>query len=168
MSDPTTLRKFPQFTDWTDAHLEVLQRVMVEKTFPRGHVFVREGEQAHASTAAMYLILDGNVEVSARHPQGGFGVLKSHGPGQIFGMIALMDDGKRSATCTAISPVRAAVLTRFAFKELYRSHMGVTARFQFLVARQLAHDIRQLDGMLRQAFVDDSELIDQFTLSGEV
>jgi CRP-like cAMP-binding protein len=50
-----------------------------------------------------------------------------------------------------MTTVRAGQLTRLAFRELLRARVGLYARFQMLVAQQLASDIRRADAALGQA-----------------
>jgi hypothetical protein len=55
-------------------------------------------------------------------------------------------------------------LDRLVFEELYRKNAGVHARFQLVVARQLASDVRSLREILAKAIAtgDDAPLRDRF------
>lgn len=142
------LRNFGLFDPLTDSDVEILERLFVEKTYPDGHVFIREGERADALTCAMYLLLDGKVAVDARAPEGGFAVHRVLEPGHVFGAVALVADVPRSATCRALGPVTAASMDRRTFGELFRRDVGVHARFQLVIARSLASDLRDLRELL--------------------
>ncbi len=146
------LQTVPMFADFTQAELGVLEQAMVVRQYPDGHVFIREGE----SGDAMYLIVDGQVNATRkRHPERGFDVLEKMGPGDMFGLVSLIDYGRRSSACTAVGPVSAASLPRSAFLLLYKAHAPIGYHFQYLIARQLARDARVLNQVLLDAVVSD-------------
>lgn len=156
MSD--RLASFPLFRDLSEADRGILERVMVLEQRRRGHVFVREGDQGVAGQSALYVILDGTVRVHSAAPEGGYGVDRTIGAGEMFGLVSLLDDAPRSATCTADSDVQVGKLTRTILRQLLRTHAGVHVRFQRMVCLQLARDLRALDERLRTAMTDDSGL----------
>lgn len=142
------LRRFRAFDELPDDDVALLERIFVVQTFRPGHVFVREGDVARATTATTWLLLEGTVEVAAAAPEGGWGVRRTLAPGQFVGLLALLADIRRSATCTATGPVTAARLDRLTFDELFRRDVGVHARFQMVIARHLASDLRDLGARL--------------------
>lgn len=116
--------------------------------YPEGHLFTEEGKYGNA----MYLVIEGEVSVTQRNPEGnGSRLLKKIGPGEVFGLIALIDHGSRSATCQAAGPTRIASLPQSAFSLLYRLHAHLAYRFQYLVARQLVRDARNVNRILYEA-----------------
>lgn len=151
------LRRFRLFDDLTDPDVAILERLFVEQRVAPGHVLVREGDRADALTAAMFLLLDGQVGVAAAAPEGGFGVRRTLLPGQVFGAVALVADLPRTATCRAITPVTVARLDRRTFDELFRRNVGVHARFQLVVARSLAADLRALRELLVASLASGDE-----------
>jgi CRP/FNR family cyclic AMP-dependent transcriptional regulator len=150
------LERFSLFASMSDHERALLERVMVEQSFPRGHVFMEEGKGTPDATGAMFLVLKGEVDVVCRAPAGGVANRRLMGPGDIFGVVALLDDAPRSATVSAKGPVVAAWLSRAAFRELGARHVGVFARFQLAIAKQLAADVRLLDLTLGSAFGTES------------
>lgn len=145
------MRRFERFAELSDDDVALLERIFVVSTYPAGHVFVREGERGSATTAAMYLIVEGNVRVEAQAPEGGFGVRRTLGPGQFVGLLSLLADTPRSATCTAEGKVTAARLDRATLQELFRHDVGVHARFQLVIAKHLARDLRELGTLVEEA-----------------
>ena len=138
------LRRFERFDDLPDADLGILERVMVVQKHPDGHVLIREGDVATAGTSVTWLLLEGEVQVEAAAPEGGWGVKRKVGPGQFIGLLALVANVRRSATCRASGPVVAAKLDRRTMEELMKRDAGVHVRFQMLVARHLTEDLRAL------------------------
>ena len=151
------LRRFPLFDGLMDVDIALLERVFVESSYLAGHVFVKEGDRASAGTSALYLVLDGQVGVSAAAPDGGFGVKRTLGPGRVFGAVALVADVPRTATCRALTSVTAAKLDRRTFEELFRKNVGVHARFQLVIAKSLAADLRDLRALLVGALASGDE-----------
>lgn len=153
------LRRFSKFDALTDADVALLERVLVVSDYPSGHVFVREGDHANARNAATWLLLEGEVGVVAAAPEGGWGVQRVMGPGEFVGILALLVNIRRSTTCTANGHVVAAKLDRATLDELFRRDTGVHIRFQMLIARQLAADLRRL-GTLMTASLRAAEATD--------
>lgn len=158
------LRRFPHCSVLTDADVDILERVFIEETVQPGHVFVREGEVARAQTAQLFLVIAGAVEVTAAKPDGGFGIQRTLGPGTMFGQLALIADIPRTATCRAATTTTVARMDRRVFEELNRRDAGVHARFQLILARQVASDARSLADMLARAASsgDDASLKARF------
>lgn len=140
------LDSFDMFDRLSAKERRVLEQVMTTRTFPAGHVFLRQGDRAGGPRSAMYLILEGQVRVT-RHPSGRPGHLtldRLLSPGATFGLVALVTDHARTATCTAQSNVVVATLERAAVDMLYTSHTHLAATFGLVLARQLARDLRAL------------------------
>jgi CRP/FNR family cyclic AMP-dependent transcriptional regulator len=98
--------------------------------------------EGHEGDAA-YFIASGAVEVQ-RSGQ----ALARLGPGEVFGMVALMDGGPRSATCVTDGATRLFRLGRLDFDHLFSS--GNRFAFQLVdgMARQLVRNIRAADLLL--------------------
>lgn len=60
-------------------------------------------EEGAPSDGFLYFILNGNITVSKRTPQGDDEVIRWLGPGDFFGELALIQSFPRSATVTAVS-----------------------------------------------------------------
>jgi len=153
------LQTVPQFAEFTQPELEALEKAMTVKRYPDGHVFLQEGERGDS----MYLIVEGEVLVTRKHKlERGIDVLERVGPGDIFGLVSLIDNGRRSATCTTAGEVTAASLPYSAFRLLFRANAPIAHHFQYLIARQLAHDARVFNQGLREALMsgDESKMYD--------
>ncbi|MCB9779589.1 MAG: cyclic nucleotide-binding domain-containing protein [Alphaproteobacteria bacterium] len=153
MSFTDVLRGSALFDELSDQEIELLARVMVEHAFPRGHVFMAEGDRATNTGEAAFLVVEGQVVVT-QNTQSGPHEVGRLGPGDFFGLVALVDDGARSATCAAATDVRAAGLTRQAFELLHRQDLGLATRFQYLVARQLARNVRAATAALSELITE--------------
>ena len=97
------LETAPEFASLSRADVEALDRIMVEKDYPDGHVFFKQGTPPDT----IYLVIEGEVSVTHRaDDERGHVELKRMGPGEIFGQFALIDRTKRYACCTAVGPAR--------------------------------------------------------------
>lgn len=142
------LRAVPGLADLPYKDLEHLEQSMRVGQFPDGHEFIREGEKAND----IYLLVDGEVSVS--HRKSGSGepreIERLH-PGEFFGLVALIDHGRRAASCTALGQVRVASLPYTAFSLIYNSNSRLGHAFLRIAADQLTRDFRKLMGLVRGA-----------------
>jgi CRP-like cAMP-binding protein len=169
MNDLGVLLDIPLFSELDREDLGLLQRVMEVRTHPKGFRFLEEGKRAGSIYTGMFVLLDGMVRVSATRPDGGYAVDKPMGMGSVFGMVALIDDGPRSASVEALTPCTVAFLGKTGFETLYASGMPVAARFQRLLAKQMVSDLRYLGGLLQEAIHgDDSALVSAVTSTAVV
>lgn len=145
------LDTLPLFQGLRPDDLALLERLMVVEEHPRPVTLLKQGDQANSGSSAVYVLLQGQVEVTCSSPSGEQTVQKVVTEGALLGLVALFDDGPRSATCRTLGPSKTARLDRRTLQLLLRTHRGVHARFQLLLARQLASDIRRLDGRFRTA-----------------
>src|SRR3954453_7638193 len=87
--------------------LEKLGGRMEEPTFSEGDAITTEGK----SGIGFFLIEDGNATVSIDGK-----IVRTLGPGEYFGGIALIDSGPRSATIVATTDLRCQGLTAWEFR----------------------------------------------------
>ncbi|GFR51323.1 hypothetical protein Agub_g13688 [Astrephomene gubernaculifera] len=98
-----SLDKVPLFKDCEEGFLSAVSlRIRIHSLSPREVIF-RVGDVGKE----MYVIKKGNVAVTSPSAQM-WGLL---GPGEVFGEVALLSTGKRTANCTALGFVDLAVLT---------------------------------------------------------
>ena len=114
--------------------------------FPSGHVFIQQGESGDVA----FLLVDGAVSVTHNF-QGQETEINRLQPGALFGVIALLDEEGRSASCRADGPVRAARVPHAAFVSLAEGEVTRTLALQHLLGQQLANDFLNLDRRLRDA-----------------
>ena len=148
------LQTVPDFDVMSSEDIEILDKIMLVRDYPDGHEFIHEDTVGHD----IYLIVDGCVAVT--HKKGknrGLLDMKHLHPGELFGLISLVDDGKHEASCRAIGMVKAASLPRSTFKLLYESNSPLARHFQYIVSRQLMRDYRTLINLLRSIIFAENE-----------
>jgi CRP/FNR family cyclic AMP-dependent transcriptional regulator len=103
------VRRVPLFAELDRHELEQVARLFKERRFAEGETVIREA----SGGAAFFLIDSGEAKVSI----GGEDRV-TLGPGDYFGEIALIDEGTRTATVTAVSALVCYGLTLWEFRPL--------------------------------------------------
>jgi CRP-like cAMP-binding protein len=115
---------------------------------PQGTTFIREGDAD--KTDFMLLILDGEVTVetivvSRSEPI----TLTVLGPGRLIGEMGLLDGEPRSASCTATTDVRGAILTREALGKLLDDDPRTAAKLMMAISLRIAVRLRESTDKLK-------------------
>ena len=100
--------------------------------FAAGETILREGEEGDC----MYVLVEGEADISLNGA-----VLGRAVPGEIIGEMALVSPGERSATITAVSECKVAVIDHKSFKLIVRH-----------VPEFSVHLVQVLAGRLRDAY----------------
>jgi CRP-like cAMP-binding protein len=108
-----------------------------------------EGEEGDAA----YFISSGAVQVQRSGQP-----LAHLQPGEVFGMVALMDGGPRSATCVTEGPTRLLRLARPDFEALFSSANRFAFQLVEGMARQLVKNLRTADLLLARPEVSPPPL----------
>lgn len=108
------------------------------RTFPPGHVIVREGDAADSA----YIIVEGSCEVVKSAGAGAL-VVRRLGPGEVFGETAVLTGEPRTASVVAADTVTVKVVTREALeRELGQKSWAST------FVKALAQRFRDVDAQL--------------------
>jgi len=115
---------------------------------PEGTTFIREGDVD--DTDFMLLVLDGEVTIEtivvSRTAPITVTVL---GPGSLVGEMGLLDGAPRSASCTAISDLRCAILTRDALNQLLNDEPRTAAKLMMAISLRIAQRLRENQDKLK-------------------
>ena len=103
------LARCPFFEGLSRGELLELAKVTEDMEVEEGKVLTREGQ----SGSEFFVIIDGEVSVTKDGQE-----IRTLGPGDFFGEIALLEDTPRTATVVAKTPLRFFVLTRQSFRSL--------------------------------------------------
>jgi CRP/FNR family transcriptional regulator, cyclic AMP receptor protein len=127
---------------------KVVISYMQPRKIPMGTVFIKEGDAR--DTGYMLLVLDGEVTVEnivvSRTSAVTVNVL---GAGSLIGEMGLVDGEPRSATCTATTDVRGAVLTRQALEELMNDEPRIGGQLMMAVSLRIAQRLRDTADKLK-------------------
>lgn len=140
------LHTLPTFESLAPEHLDILAQALVIGAFPEGHVFTTQGEQGNG----LYLLINGNVRITERDDIAGLvREVKELHSGELFGLLSLLDNMPASATCTATSPVQAALLPRAQFVRMFEVAPPLGHQLHYMIAVQLARDLQNRNKSLR-------------------
>jgi CRP/FNR family transcriptional regulator, cyclic AMP receptor protein len=125
------LKQVPLFAGCSKKELEVLAGIADEIDLNDGSVLTREGQPGRE----FFVLIEGAVEVT----QGGDQIARLEG-GDWFGEIALLTKANRTATVTALSPVRVLVVTDRAFRQVLETTPTIAVKMLERVGERLGHD----------------------------
>jgi len=160
MSPKDILKSTSFFTEvLTDAEIDMLATRARFIDFPEGATPIEEDGPGHS----MFVIASGTVSVTIAGEDEPVATL---GPGDIFGEMSLLTGARRSATVTAIEPVRVIEINKQALAHVLQHSPTLVARFVDMLARRQ----RELDklagghawGMLRPGKAELASMIGAF------
>ena len=119
------------FSACTSKELGRIASLVDEAEVPKGAVLTKEG----ATGREFFAVADGKATGKLKNKK-----IAGYGPGDFFGEMSLLDQGPRSLTITADTPMKLYVLDSNSFSTLIDKHPAV--------ARKI---LRELAGRLRKA-----------------
>lgn len=134
------------FTGLSDRDFDSLSHAFEIREYPDGHTIIQEGR----SGKELYLLVEGRVKVDQYLAETGQLVqINLVQPGELFGLLALIDHFPTSASCIAAGPVKTGVLQHNAYTLLAQSSAPIALGFQLAMAKQLASLLRHQEEMLK-------------------
>lgn len=134
--------------DLSESDARVVVGFMLPKRFDLGTVFIKEGEATH--TNFMMLILDGEVLVQNEVASADDSMVMSIlGPGNMIGEMGVLDGAPRSATCTATTDLRVAILSRDALLKIINENAPVAARLMLAISKRLSDRLREANRKIK-------------------
>jgi CRP/FNR family cyclic AMP-dependent transcriptional regulator len=125
------------FTDFSAAELDALAGVLHPRELRANATLFRQGDAADGC----YIIADGRVRIGLS-TQAESEQLAVLGRGEVLGQMALLDGGRRSATCTALEPTTVLYLGRDEFDLLCRGGSSFALKFLDALTRMLVAQLR--------------------------
>lgn len=146
MSDINFFRTVPGLTTLNDDELRALVASFDIQDYNDGHTFIEEG----ASGDTAFVIVDGEVSVTrVKGAESRVKEINRMGPKEIFGIISLIDNKERTASCRAKGNVKVASLDRGAYEAL-RNDVPQTARhLQRIISSQISRDHKFFSNEIR-------------------
>jgi len=127
--DRARLEAFPLFAGLTADELDALAGVASEVNAAEGQTLAAEGDFGHA----LYAIEGGTADVSRDGE-----TVRTLGPGDVFGEVAVLASGRRTATVTATSPMTLIAVFKRDVWRLEQQSPEAAERLRSLVADRLA------------------------------
>ena len=142
------LRSFELFADFRDWELDRLRKMMEDLRLPSGRAFIEQGATAGDAEARAFIVVAGNVRIVRYDAQGDVVFETQVGPGAFLGVVALVLDHARAATCEAATDCRVLAMNRATFDAMFDADSRLAVKFKQVVARQLARDLRRANEAL--------------------
>jgi CRP/FNR family transcriptional regulator, cyclic AMP receptor protein len=122
------LAEVPLFAGLSKADLRLVASLADEVDLDEGAVLTREGDRGRE----FFVLLDGEVDVRRQGRK-----LATRGSGDFIGEIALISNIPRTATVTAVTPLRALVISEVAFRSLLEQEPPIALKVLDAVAHRL-------------------------------
>ncbi len=122
------LRMIPLFARCSAHELKSIASRVRSREDPKGATLCQQGQRADE----FFVIVEGHAE--ARRDGS---VLRTMGPGDFFGEIALIDEGPRTATVTSTSPLRCLVIRSQDFRDVLGQNANIGVRILDAVTQRL-------------------------------
>ena len=144
-----TLHRIGLFAELRTPELEKIAGIVRFESFPAGAKVFSEGDAG----AAMYLVKSGKVRISKTPPGCGEEALAILGPGSVFGEMAVLDGGKRSADVLVMDTAELLVIERRQFAQLLFEDKELAYYVLSAIVQTLAGRLREMDEKLIAFFM---------------
>jgi CRP/FNR family transcriptional regulator, cyclic AMP receptor protein len=142
----SVLRKHPYFVDLEPEAFEQLCRYAKHTTLKRGAAIFSKGDPG----TSLFAVISGTVKISISSPDGRNAILNLIEAGEIFGEIAVLDAGLRSADATANSNCELFIIDRREFIPFVRSQPALAMKFIELLCVRLRWTSDQVEQVILQ------------------
>ena len=143
--DANRLRFVEVFDSFDDRELELLAGIMHVRQYVAGESVFRKGDRA----AACYVILAGSIDIIVEAEGKAPNTVATLTTGRMFGEIALVDGGLRSATCkTSAGGAELALLGRNEFDQIFNAGSPFAYKLMDLIGERVVERVRKAAGEL--------------------
>ncbi|HEV7477457.1 MAG TPA: cyclic nucleotide-binding domain-containing protein, partial [Burkholderiales bacterium] len=131
---------------FTPAEVAEVQKHVERVVYEPGRVIFREGDPGNE----LFIIAKGTASASLRQASGGDIRLVSFAPGTVFGELAMLDAGARSASVATEHELVCYVLTGKDFASLSERSPAVAIKLLANLARRMSHRLREANRTIQQ------------------
>ena len=134
----------PFFKGLADTIVARLASHAITRRVKKGAVLFRKGETG----SQLYAVCAGAVRISVPSEQGKDAIFNLVRPGEIFGEIALLDGGQRTADAAATEDSELMIIERRDFAPLLREHPELSARLIEILCSRLRRTSEQVEDIV--------------------
>jgi CRP/FNR family transcriptional regulator, cyclic AMP receptor protein len=131
--EPAAIQAIGVFSDFDESKRAQVAQACRECEFEAGTKLTEEGDFGYA----MFAVLEGTADVSRNGEY-----IRTLGPGDVFGEIAIFFGGQRTATVTATSPMRLVMLFNSELARLDHEVPELADELRKVIAERLERDGR--------------------------
>jgi CRP-like cAMP-binding protein len=156
------LKSISFFSDMSDYDLEQIAEITEEKTYAKGDTIIEE----RTSAERFFIIYSGKIKITKQFEDGEEFVLAVHSDGEFFGEMALLDEGRRSASARALEDTTVLEISRPDFETLlykapvlaYSIMKELSSRLRETGALLVSH-LQRKNRQLTRAYLDTLTLV---------
>ena len=127
------LQRVPLFAELSAEELDHIASVAVPRSFPRGVRVFHEGDNSDAC----YIVRSGDLRVTREHSDGRAIALATLSGGDIFGELAMLDGGARSASVETLADSELLALPAGDVRRLLAEHPAIAVKLIVALVRRL-------------------------------
>ena len=131
---------------FTAAELSAMQKHFERREYAAGREVVREGDPGEE----LFVIAKGSASARLRQPNGGDIRLVTFAQGTVFGELAILDSGPRSASVTTDAEMVCYVLSAAGFAALAEKSPAAAIKLVSNLGRLLSHRLREANRTILQ------------------
>lgn len=132
------------FSAMDDAQLDMIAKMVIEKTFHKSEIILREEDDSGQS---LFILAKGEVKVFLSTDKGREAILATLKEGDFFGEMSLLDGEPRSATVRAVEESRLLVIRREDFLSTIRKEPDLALSLLAEMSRRLRKSNRQISSL---------------------
>jgi CRP/FNR family transcriptional regulator, cyclic AMP receptor protein len=139
------LARVPLFSELSPQELDRIARVAVRRSYPKGVRVFHEGDRSDAC----YIVREGRLRVTREHSDGRAIALATLDAGDIFGELAMLDRGERSASVETLTDCELLALPASDFRRVVGEHGDIAEKLIIALTRR----VREMNERIaRQSF----------------
>jgi CRP/FNR family transcriptional regulator, cyclic AMP receptor protein len=138
------LRAHPFFKGLDEAVIDWLVPHAVSRKVKKGTVLFRKGDTG----TKLYAVCAGAVRISATSEQGNYAIFNLISPGDIFGEIAFLDQGPRTADAIVVENGEVMIIERRDFIQLLREYPDVSMQLIEILCARLRRTSEQVEDII--------------------
>ncbi len=131
--------------DFAPDEIVALKRHLEQVSWPAGQTIFRQGDPG----TALFLVTKGRASVHIRHADGAIRLV-TFVPGTVFGELAILDRGPRSATVTADQDMEAFALSVATFDAMREAEPAIAIKILAALGRELSARLRSANLTIQQ------------------
>ena len=153
MQQQTDLSAIPLFADLPKEELAQLNALAHPVNYQRGNILFREGEDptsprlaqaAPGTPFGVFVVTSGEFELRQNAPDGSEQSLARFGPGGVFGLTSVLDEGPRRGSAYALTDGSCLVLSRITFYQALMDNPAIAIS----IMKSMAKHVRELSALL--------------------
>ncbi|MFC2134315.1 Crp/Fnr family transcriptional regulator [Bacteroidota bacterium] len=152
------LENFNLFQGLTEEHMMTLDKITNDKEFPKSHPIYFPNEPS----SSIYFLKKGRVKLTRTSPDGKEMILALVNPGEVFGELAMMDDGERTDLAVALDNCMICAVSKNDFKNFLEKNPELNLKITKLIGIKLRKYSERIEELV---FKDAPERVISFLLN---